>query len=255
MDCKIYFVGGYVRDKFLGLDSKDIDFVFVIDNINISIAEGFLIMQNWLVYEGFNIFLTTPKMLTIRAKFPNNEKYVNYYGLTADFVLARKEEYNEDSRRPTVQIGTLKDDLERRDFTINAMAMDLDGNLIDLFNGLDDLKQRTLRTPLDSLITLNDDPLRVLRALRFIITKDMVADEMLREAIINNKIIEKLFTLVSRDRIREELFRMFEYSTSETLKLLNKIEEKIPNFLNRLFSDGLWLKPTNEKLSIKKKLK
>lgn len=250
-DCKIYFVGGYVRDKFLKINSKDVDFVFVVDNINIKIEEGFNIMQNWLIDEGFNIFLTTPKMLTIRAKFPSTEKYIDYNGLTADFVLARKEEYNEESRRPIVQIGTLKDDLERRDFTINAMAMDLDGNLIDLFNGLNDLKEKILRTPLDPIITLNDDPLRVLRALRFGITKQMEFSTRLVEALSDEKIIEKLFTLVSRDRIREELHKMFEYSTPETISMLNKIQENVPLFIERLFSEGLWLKPTNEKLKIK----
>ena len=251
-DCKIYFVGGFVRDKLLGIQSKDIDFVFVIDNVNMTIEDGFTIMQNWLIDEGFIIFLTTPKMLTIRAKFPNNEKYKEHYGLTADFVLARKEKYHEDSRKPVVQIGTLKDDLERRDFTINAMAMDLDENIIDLFDGYHDLNAKILRTPIDPLVTLNDDPLRVLRALRFGITKKMSFSPELLEAICNDKIIDKLFSLVSRDRIREELHKMFEYSTPQTINSLNKIQEKIPLFMERLFSDGLWLKPTNEKLKNKK---
>lgn len=242
----IYFVGGYVRDKLLGIQSKDIDFVFVINNINITIEEGFYMMNNWLINEGFNIFLTTPKMLTIRAKFPNSIKYTDYSGMTADFVLARKEEYSNDSRYPIVKIGTLKDDLERRDFTVNAMAMDLDGNIIDLFNGITDLKNKILRTPMDALLTINDDPLRLLRALRFSITKQMIFNEELFHAICDEKINEKLFTLVSRDRIREELHKMFEYSTPQTIHKLNMIQERVPLFIDRLFSEGFWLKPTHK---------
>ena len=247
-DHKIYFVGGFVRDNFLGLESNDIDFVFVINNINISIEEGFGIMNNWLSYEGFKIYLTKPSMLTIRAKFPDTMKYKTYSGLTADFVLARKEEYNEDSRQPIVKIGNLEDDLERRDFTVNAMAMDLEGNLIDLFNGLNDLREGILQTPLDPEITLNDDPLRILRAIRFSITKQLNFSAKLEKAIYNEKNIEKLFNLISKDRIREELHKMFAFSTVKTIKMLNKIEERVPLFIERLFSQGLWLKPTNEKL-------
>lgn len=246
--CIIYFVGGYVRDKLLGIKSKDIDFVFVIDNIDMSIDEGFYIMNNWLINEGFTIFLTTPKMLTTRAKFPNSIQYMNYSGMTADFVLARKEKYTDNSRHPIVKIGTLKDDLERRDFTVNAMAMDLDGNIIDLFNGITDLKNKILRTPINPLITMNDDPLRILRALRFSITKEMTLNDELFQAITDEKIIEKLFTLVSRDRIREELHKMFEYSTSKTIHTLNMVQEKIPFFIERIFTEGLWLKPTTKSI-------
>jgi len=246
-NCKIYFVGGYVRDKLLGIQSKDIDFVFVIDNINLTVEQGFDIMTNWLKIEGFNIFLSTPNMLTIRAKFPQNNKYLEYSTLTADFVLARKEEYNDNSRRPIVQIGTLKDDLERRDFTVNAMAMDLDGTIIDLFDGKNDLKKMIMRTPLDPLITLNDDPLRLLRALRFHITKGLVFEPILYEAIQNEEIINKLFTLVSGERIREELERMFKYSTPDTLSILYKIDNSVPKFIDRLFTNHLWLKPTTKK--------
>ena len=247
---KIYFVGGYVRDKILGIKSKDVDFVFVIDNCDntkLTIEEGFNIMNNWLISEGFSIFLSTSSVLTIRAKFPQSANYLKFNGLTADFVLARKEEYIDGSRKPIVKIGTLKDDLERRDFTINAIAMDLDGNIIDLFDGLSDLDKMILRTPLDPYITLNDDPLRLLRALRFNITKKMSFEPKLMNQIENPEIINKLFTLVSGERIREELQKMFEYSTPDTLRLLTKIDIRVPNFINRLFSNGLWLKPTTEK--------
>lgn len=253
---EMYIVGGYVRDKLLGIESKDIDFCFVINkepNEYISIENGFQEMKQWLCKEGFTIFLETPTMLTIRAKFPQTQdhnkmfstKYINT-GLTADFVLARKEVYlDPNSRQPVVELGTLYDDLERRDFTVNAMAYDLNGNLIDLFNGIADLNNCILKTPIDPCITMKDDPLRVLRAMRFCVTKDFTISNELNEAISNNIIIEKLFNVVSKDRIREELHKMFKYSTVKTINLLVEYDKKIPNFLKNIFDDNMWLKPTN----------
>ena len=168
---KIFKVGGCIRDKFLGLDSKDIDFTFVLeDTKGFTVEDGFQIMTNWMTDQGFEIFLSTPDCFTIRAKFPKDHQFA---GLVADFVMARKEVgYVEGTRRPILELGTLEDDLVRRDFTLNALAEDIDGNLIDLFGGVEDLKAGILRTPLDAKTTIMDDPLRILRALRFTITKD-----------------------------------------------------------------------------------
>lgn len=250
---QIYAVGGCVRDQLLGINSNDIDFCFVINQNQgetISIEDGFQMMKQWLQNEGFKIFLETPNMLTIRAKFPSKTTYSNFYnGTTADFVLARKEiSYDINSRKPVVEIGTLEDDLLRRDFTINAMAKDLDGNIIDLFNGQEDLHERILRTPRDAKLTLLDDPLRILRALRFCVTRHLTIHGDIIDAMHNEIIQDKLFNVVSSDRIRDELTKMFKYSTPRTLDLLNKINEQIPHFINLLFKDGLWLKPTSEKV-------
>ena len=172
---KLFKVGGCVRDSFLGLDSKDIDFTFVLDNLDQTVDEGFLQMEQWMKDNNFEIFLSTPDMFTIRGKFPKGN--INA-GLVADFVMARKEiGYMEGTRRPILALGTLEDDLIRREFTLNAMAIDEDGTLIDLFNGQEDLKKGLLRTPIDSKITMMDDPLRILRALRFTITKDFTMSE------------------------------------------------------------------------------
>lgn len=250
---KIYVVGGYVRDKLLGIDVKDIDFCFVIDSMEeelnkIDIEEGFKMMKNYLIGEEFKIYLETPSMLTLRAKFPVNDKYKEYKDMTADFVLARKEIYdNSNSRIPIVKIGCLEDDLKRRDFTINAMAFDMNNNLIDLFNGKDDLKNKILRTPVDPMITLSEDPLRVIRAIRFSITKDVYFHDELLYAIMNDDIIDKLFNIISKDRIREELQKMFWYSTVKSIEILKRINDKIPNFMDRLFNEEMWLKPTFEK--------
>jgi len=246
----IYIVGGYVRDKLLGIKSNDIDFCFVINqnNENILIEDGFQIMKKWILDEGFTIFLETPSMVTIRAKFPNLRKYNEFIGETADFVLSRKELfYNNDSRKPEVIVGTLEDDLSRRDFTINAMALDINGNLIDFHNGMNDLDNKILRTPNNPLKTMLDDPLRVLRAIRFSITKDFEISNELFDAIINNEVLDKLFNVVSIDRIREELTKMFIFSTPKTIKILMKIDCKSPNFINKLFENKIWLKPTVEK--------
>lgn len=261
---ELYVVGGYVRDKLLGIESKDIDFCFVIKQDETiqnetmqkkTIDQGFNEMKEWLINNHFSIFLETPQMLTIRAKFGSNTNIgfdflnINQQLITADFVLARKESYPDaNTRQPVVEIGSLYDDLERRDFTINAMAIDLNGNQIDLFNGMDDLQNKILKTPINPSITMLDDPLRVLRALRFSITKEFAISDELNDAIINDKVIEKLFNVVSNDRVREELQRMFKFSTPDTINILVKYDKLIPNFINRIFNGEMWLKPTTEKI-------
>ncbi len=246
----IYIVGGYVRDKLMNISSNDIDFTFVINGegkMDVSIEEGFSLMKSWLLNEGFTIFLETPEMVTIRAKFPRTEKYREYIGQTGDFVLARREvQYNDNSRRPDFVVGTLYDDLFRRDFTVNAIAMDMEGKLIDFFGGIDDIQGRILRTPDDDpMRTMMDDPLRVLRALRFSVTKDFTICEPLMNAMRNDAILDKLFNVVSGDRIREELTKMFKVSTVKTIRAL--IDFGGDRFIERLFAKGLWLKPTTEK--------
>lgn len=162
---KLYKVCGCIRDQFLGLESKDIDFTYVSTQAS-NPEDGFNEMTNYLHDNGFTIFLSTPECFTIRSKFPADHKYA---GLVADFVLARKEVgYYEGTRRPILEIGTLEDDLRRRDFTVNAMAIDIDDDrLIDPFNGIHHLKVKILKTPVNPEITMMDDPLRLLRALRF----------------------------------------------------------------------------------------
>ena len=122
---KLFKVGGCVRDSFLGIDSKDIDFTFVLDNLEQTVEQGFSDMETWMTERGFQIFLSTPDMFTIRAKFPKGDPNE---GLVADFVMARKEiGYKPGTRQPILVLGTLEDDLIRRDFTLNAMAVSEDG--------------------------------------------------------------------------------------------------------------------------------
>jgi tRNA nucleotidyltransferase/poly(A) polymerase len=239
---KLFKVGGCVRDRLLGVKTKDIDFVFVLDNLDKTVEEGFQEMKSWMENEGFTIFLSVPEMYTIRAKFPPDHKFAK---LDADFVMARKEiGYEEGTRRPILELGTLEDDLVRRDFTVNAMAEDEDGNIIDLFNGMDHLKFKILITPLDTNITMSDDPLRLIRALRFSITKDFrISNDIWNE--LNNFDYDEKMGVVSIERIREELLKCFKH---DTLKTLNKLNE-FKYLRDYVFKNNLlWLKPTFEKI-------
>jgi tRNA nucleotidyltransferase/poly(A) polymerase len=238
---QIYKVGGYVRDRLLGLESKDIDFVFVLDNLEQTVEEGFQQMTDYLKENGYYIFLSVPEMYTVRAKFPKDHIY---RGLDADFVMARKEVgYVEGTRRPILVLGTLYDDLLRRDFTINAMAQDLDGTIIDPFGGQEDLKNKTLQTPQSVQKSFDDDPLRILRAIRFAITKDMRISKEMGDIILKYPYYEKM-GVVSMERIREELYKCFKYDTALTLVYLRMF----PCLSDYIFENGsLWLEPTMKK--------
>ena len=239
----MFEVGGKVRDEILGLDSKDVDYVAVPNDKllqDFDTAESmFSMLEQYLKDEKFEIFLVTADCFTIRAKFPKGHKYSG----VADFVMSRREVgYIPGTRTPIVKPGTLYDDLERRDFTLNALAKDEDGKIIDFFNGLQDLRDKILRTPLPTEITFNDDPLRILRAIRLSITKGFTIPGTMGLTIESYNYEQKM-GVVSTERIREELFKCFKHDTLETLKVLNEF----PTLKTYIFKDsGLWLKPTME---------
>jgi len=244
---KFYEVGGCVRDELLGLKSKDIDYVAVPDEgllEKITYADTmFSILETYLRSKGFEIFLITPDCFTIRAKFPKDHKYQG----VADFVMARKEVgYIPDTRQPMVVPGTLRDDLIRRDFTLNALAKDEYGNIIDMFEGMWALENKLLITPQDAIATMSDDPLRLLRAFRFSITKGFDISPRIWETCHVESIVEKLEKVVSQERIRDEIFKMMKHDTLKTLDLFEKIKYTNPKILEIMFGKGLWLKPTTE---------
>lgn len=216
VNAKIYEVGGCVRDKFLGRKSNDIDYVFVSENAGGSASEAFGLMKSFLEERNFKIFLVTAECFTIRAKFPNSNE-------VADFVLARKEVgYEPNSRSPICEVGSLYDDLRRRDFTINALAKEPgeSGKIIDYFGGINDINSKILKTPIEPQITFNDDPLRLLRALRFKVVLGFEFDEAIEKTIINYDYEAKM-GVVSVERIREELNKMFYFDTFASFNLLS----------------------------------
>jgi len=240
---EFYEVGGKIRDEILGLQSKDVDYVAVPNEMLLrdytEAADMFQVLSDYLTAEKFEIFLETPGCFTIRARFPEGHKYSG----VADFVMARKEiGYIPGTRTPIVRPGSLFDDLERRDFTLNALAKGDDGKIIDFFNGLEDLKNGVLRTPLDTKVTFDDDPLRILRAIRFSITKGFkIPAEMWYE--IDRYDYDLKMGVVSTERIKDELYKCFKH---DTLKTLNKLY-RFPHLRDYIFNRTvLWLKPTME---------
>ena len=240
---KFYEVGGKIRDEILGLKSKDVDYVAVPSEAllekHTDPAEMFKVLSSYLNDEGFEIFLETPGCFTIRAKFPDKHQYSG----VADFVMARKEiGYVKGTRTPIVQPGTLYDDLERRDFTLNALAKDENGEIIDYFDGLKHLKKKILKTPLDCTVTFDDDPLRILRAIRFSITKGFrIPKDMWYEIYHYN--YDRKMKVVSTERIKDELYKCFKHDTLETINILNRF----PHLRDYIFrGPELWLKPTME---------
>lgn len=190
LDMECYVVGGYVRDLFLERPSKDIDVVTVGSGIRLAraLAEKLGKGAHLSVFQNFG---------TAQVKFHGHE---------VEFVGARKESYSHDSRKPVVEDGTLEDDQNRRDFTINAMAICLNkarfGELIDPFDGLWDMEDRLIRTPLDPDITFSDDPLRMMRCVRFATQLNFYIDDETFEALERNK---ERIRIISRERIADEL--------------------------------------------------
>jgi poly(A) polymerase len=243
MKFNFFEVGGKVRDEILGIQSKDVDYVAVpsddlINEIKFP-NEMFNILESFLREEGYEIFLVTSDCYTIRAKFPNNHVYSG----VADFVMARKEVgYISGTRTPIIKPGTLFDDLERRDFTLNALAKKPDGTIVDYFNGLEDLRNGILRTPLPANQTFDDDPLRILRAIRFSVTKNFKLSSDIHFAI-HQYDYEGKMSVVSDERIREELFKCFKKDTLQTINILNKYFTLRDYVFTKT---NLWLKPTFE---------
>lgn len=193
MSRECYVVGGYVRDLFLDRHSKDIDFVTV--GSGIEVAEA--------------VAATLGKGAHI-AVFRNfGTAQVKYRGEEFEFVGARRESYRRDSRKPIVEDGTLDDDLSRRDFTINAMAVSVNkatfGQLVDKFHGMDDLRAGLIRTPLDPDVTFSDDPLRMMRAIRFATQLQFEIVSETFEAIRRNA---SRIDIISRERVMDELMKM-----------------------------------------------
>jgi len=185
-----YVVGGYVRDIFLERPSKDIDVVVVGSGIALA--------------EALTKRLGKRAHLSVFKNFGTAQ--VKFHHTKVEFVGARKESYQRDSRKPIVEDGTLEDDQNRRDFTINALAICLNkarfGELVDPFGGMDDMWEKTIRTPLDPDITFSDDPLRMMRCIRFATQLNFYIDDETFESLCRNK---ERIEIISKERIADEL--------------------------------------------------
>ena len=218
-----FAIGGYVRDRLIGRPCKDID--FVVEGDGIAFAQA---VSKRLHAEPVHVFKNFgTAMFTLRG--PQGEVQV-------EFVGARKESYSRNSRKPEVEPGTIKDDQERRDFTINALAISLNtgsrGALVDPFGGILHLDQGLLRTPLDADITFSDDPLRMLRAVRFANQLGFTIDPSTFEAISRNA---HRLEIISAERIHTELNKILLCDTpSKGFILLREsglLQEFFPEFV------------------------
>ncbi len=203
-----FVIGGFVRDLLLKRNSKDIDVV--------TLGSGIDLAQNVAKRMGKNIPVSVFKNF--------GTAMIKLKDLEVEFVGARKESYHKDSRKPVVEDGTLEDDQKRRDFTINALAICLNkdqyGELIDPFNGIDDLEKKIIRTPLEPSITFSDDPLRMMRAIRFASQLNFTIEKETLNAISANK---ERISIVSRERIIEEMNKIImSDKPSKGFKLLDK---------------------------------
>tara|TARA_R110002072_G_scaffold1587_1_gene13280 strand:+ start:74519 stop:75946 length:1428 start_codon:yes stop_codon:yes gene_type:complete len=211
LDLETYVIGGFVRDLILKRgDAKDIDVVAVGSGID-------------LAKEVSNLLPGNPKV----SVFKNyGTAMLKSGGIELEFVGARKESYSEESRNPAVENGSLEDDQNRRDFTINALALSLNegnfGELLDPFNGIDDLKNKIIRTPLDPDITYSDDPLRMLRAIRFATQLNFTIEKESLEAIAKNA---ERIKIISKERVVDELHKILaSHTPSKGFALLHKTD-------------------------------
>ncbi len=201
----VYIVGGFVRDLILKRKSKEIDFLVVGDGEDYAKA----------VASKLGI-----KKVDLFRNF--GTAHFKYRDFDLEFVGARKESYRKESRKPEIIAGTFEDDISRRDFTINTLAVSISrkdfGTLRDEFNGLEDIREKIIRTPLDPLKTFDDDPLRILRAFRFASQLGFRVDDLILEAA--GKMRERL-KIVSQERITDEFLKILASPSPSTgLKLL-----------------------------------
>lgn len=233
---KIYLVGGAVREIIRGFPEKVKDWDFAVE------AKSFDQMRFWLKINGFEIFVETPQYMTIRARAPKGYEFagIDMTGKTFDFALCRTDGEYSDGRRPdSVEVATLATDLSRRDFTMNAIAMDSEGTIIDPFDGKTDIENDLIRL-VGGVERLREDPLRMLRAIRFSIQLDFYMDDEIWTFLYRPENTD-LLKSVDENRIRDELTKCFKLSTIETLHTL----QGLYSIQEYVFAEtDIWLMPT-----------
>ncbi|MGQ0740287.1 MAG: CCA tRNA nucleotidyltransferase [Bacteroidota bacterium] len=227
-----YLIGGFVRDKILGRETKDADFVCAGDAIE-------------LAKETAKQFNPVPKVDYFKNFGTAHIKVSD--GFEAEFVGARKESYHTASRKPDVEPGTIKDDQDRRDFTINALAVSLNkadyGKLIDPFNGINDIEAKIIRTPMEPSQTFSDDPLRMMRAIRFATQLRFTIEEKTWQGIKDSV---KRIKIISQERITDELNKIIladkpsiGFDLLYKSGLLHIIFPQMPELAGAEYKDGL----------------
>ena len=236
---RLFEVGGSIRDELMGIKNPpDRDFC--------AEAPSWSALLEWCEDNMDRVFLVTPEFFTVRGMIGKD---------AIDIVMCRIDGSSSDGRHPDqVELGTLLDDLSRRDFTVNAMAREVDpkilepaGEIIDPFGGRMDIHDGILRCVGDTVERLEEDGLRLLRAARFAITKDLIPDDDLEAALGDETWWAFAERSISEERIREELSKMFKHDTTATLRFL--MHHCASSAIDFLFGDttNIWLKPTMEK--------
>jgi tRNA nucleotidyltransferase/poly(A) polymerase len=218
-------VGGFVRDSLLGIQSKDRDIM-----VDLPTYEA---LEAWAAGHLTKVYERRPEMLILRGHGPHGP---------VDYNLPRTESAYSDNRSPdSVQVGTFEEDMARRDFTCNAIARNIaTGELIDLHGGVQDINNRHLRMVGDAHERLAEDHLRIVRAIRFCITKRFSPVGQLEEILMDGSYANKLQTLPV-ERIRDEMWKALSTNTAGTLRFLAEIH---PAYTEAIFDRGLWLLPT-----------
>lgn len=234
-------VGGAVRDRYLGIASDDVDFTVIADDNmqKLPAQEVFEKLKEYLKQQEFDLRVITPEFFTIRALVPSSHELCQRTRV-ADFVLARHDGPSSDGRRPDyVMPGTLEDDLSRRDFTVNALAI-YNNEVIDLFGGVDDIDDRILRFVGDPMERILEDGLRVLRFYRFLVTLGFTADSAALRACQTIEAAQ-MVRKVSLDRIHKELTKMFLKNTVESVRLISTFPDYL---MSAVFREPLHLIPS-----------
>ncbi len=227
MAVRIFRVGGAVRDIFMHMQSHDVDYAVE--------AGSYDEMREYFISHGGTIYMERPEFVTIRGRMN---------GIDADFVMCRREGFYSDGRHPDhVEIGTIIDDLSRRDFTMNAIAIDEDGNYIDPFDGIGDIAIGIIRCVGNAHDRMSEDYLRMVRAFRFSITRRMTIADDIVAMFDDPQIIENFVNSVSRERVREEINKAFTCDTVASIMFF----AAHPAFADACFGDDIWMKATNEK--------
>ena len=241
MDTRMYLVGGSVRDRLLGKACNDFDFAVE--------AESYDAMMLYLKKRGMEVYKELPEFVTVRGRIPlagcswppAQDYEAPVLIVPADFTLCREEAMYTDMRHPSVVTPTsLEVDLSRRDFTMNAIAQDGEGNYIDPFNGRHDIDCRIIRCVGDPYTRFSEDPLRMLRALRFSVVLDFRIEHDTSKAI---RLCSDLLRSLPVERVQTELMKMCKHDWFRTMRIL----DSYPMISNGILAyDRLWFKPTTE---------